>query len=96
MPRTIWSVTHNKLGDLIVGCEDKSFKTFTKDSARRDEGADFTEYQEACKKGAQPQGGPDMNNLKEFSTEVQGKLQGTSQGEIKVFRDNGKAKAYMW
>jgi phospholipase A-2-activating protein len=44
MPRTIWSLAHNKLGDLIVGCEDKSFKTFTKDSKRRDEGADYTEY----------------------------------------------------
>ena len=31
MPRTIWSVTHNKKGDIIVGCEDKSIRTFTRD-----------------------------------------------------------------
>jgi len=96
MPRTIWSLAHNKLGDLIVGCEDKSFKTFTRDSKRRDEGPDFTEYQNDCKSGAQSQAGPDMQNLKDFKTEVEGKLVGTSEGEIKVFKDGEVAKAYMW
>lgn len=52
MPKTIWSVTHNKKGDLIVGCEDKSIRTFTRDLLRRDEGPDFAQYQEECKKGA--------------------------------------------
>jgi|LauGreSBDMM110SN_4_FD.fasta_scaffold1953621_1 hypothetical protein len=52
MPKTIWSVTHNKLGDLIVGCEDKSIRTFTRDLLRREEGPDFAQYQEECKKGA--------------------------------------------
>jgi hypothetical protein len=37
-----------------------------------------------------------MNTLQEFSTQVEGKLKGTSQGEIKVFKDQGVAKAYMW
>jgi hypothetical protein len=37
-----------------------------------------------------------MATLKEFSTEVAGKLKGASQGEIKVFKDKGVAKAYMW
>ena len=41
MPRTIWSVTHNKKGDIIVGCEDKSVRTFTRDYSRRDSGPDF-------------------------------------------------------
>ena len=76
MPRTVWSITHNKLGDLIVGCEDKSVKTFTRDSNRKNTGDDFKVYQEDCKKGAQSQG-PDMSNLLEFSTQVQGKLKGT-------------------
>ena len=95
MPKTIWSVTHNKLGDLIVGCEDKSIRTFTRDLLRRDEGPDFAQYQEECKKGAVSQG-PDLSTLKEFTTEVNGKLAGTKQGEIKVFKDKGVAKAYMW
>lgn len=44
LPRTIWSVSHNKMGDIIVGCEDKSIKTFTRDYNRRDEGKDFEVY----------------------------------------------------
>ncbi len=42
MPRTIWSLSHNKLGDLIVGSEDKNIRTFTKSFVRRDEGPDCT------------------------------------------------------
>lgn len=53
MPRTVWSVAHNKKGDLLVGCEDKSIKTFTRDYKRKDDGKDFEKYQEDCKKGAQ-------------------------------------------
>jgi hypothetical protein len=70
MPRTVWSVAHNKMGDLLIGCEDKSIKTFTRDAKRRDEGADFVQYNEDCKKGAKSSqgGGPDMQNLLEFST----------------------------
>jgi hypothetical protein len=37
-----------------------------------------------------------MQNLKEFKTEVQGKIRGNKEGEIKVFKDNGLAKAYNW
>jgi hypothetical protein len=54
MPRTVWSVTHNMKGDLLVGCEDKTIKTFTRDWSRRDEGADYANYEAECKKGAQP------------------------------------------
>ena len=96
MPRTVWSVAHNKMGDLIIGCEDKSIKTFTRDPKRRDEGADFVAYNEDCKKGAKSAQGPDMQNLLEFSTQVEGKLKGTKQGEIKVFKDKGVGKAYLW
>ena len=44
MPRTVWSLAHNHMGDLIVGCEDKSFKTFTRDSNRKETGNDLIEY----------------------------------------------------
>ena len=37
-----------------------------------------------------------MSTLKEFNSEVRGKLIGSKEGEIKVFKDNGVAKAYMW
>jgi hypothetical protein len=39
---------------------------------------------------------PEMSSLQEFSTQVKGKVFGKSEGEIKVFKDSGKAKAYMW
>lgn len=52
MPRTVWSITHNKLGDLIIGCEDKSIKTFTRDQSRKNTGDDCKVYEEECKKGA--------------------------------------------
>ena len=52
MPRTVWSLTHNKFGDIIAGCEDKSFKTFTRDQNRRDQGSDYAQFNEDCKSGA--------------------------------------------
>jgi hypothetical protein len=96
MPRTIWSLAHNKLGDLIVGSEDKNIRTFTRDYRRRDEGPDFTAYQEECKGQAKPQSGLDMENTIEFSIAVAQGIKGASEGELKVFKDKGIAKAYMW
>jgi hypothetical protein len=37
-----------------------------------------------------------MAKLPDFKSQVEGKLMGNAQGEIKVFKDNGVAKAYMW
>ena len=45
-------MTHDVWGDIIVGCEDKKIRTFTRDTARQDDGPDFTEYNEECKAGA--------------------------------------------
>jgi len=39
---------------------------------------------------------PEVEKLLEFSTDVKGKMEGETEGTIKVFRDQGKAKAYMW
>lgn len=96
MPKTVWALTHNKFGDLIVGCEDKTVRIFTRDTARQDKGHDFEEYESACKEGAKSAHMPEMSSLQEFSTQVRGKVFGKSEGEIKVFKDQGVAKAYMW
>ena len=64
--------------------------------SRKETGADFAAYNEDCKSGAQSQAGPDMSNLPDFKSQVEGKLLGNAQGEIKVFKDKGVAKAYMW
>ena len=81
LPRTVWSITHNALGDLIVACEDKSIRTFTRDAARAAAGAELQQYQSDCKEGAKPQGGGDGDgldwaNMKEYPTEVVGKIVG--------------------
>lgn len=65
MPRTIWSLGHNKLGDLLIGCENKKIYTFTRDDSRvkiDDQCTDFVEFNEEVKNGAKPQGG-DVKNL---------------------------------
>jgi phospholipase A-2-activating protein len=45
MPKTVWTITHNKFGDLLVGCEDKTIRTFTRDIARQDHGDEFALYE---------------------------------------------------
>ena len=95
MPGTVWSVTHNKKGDLIIGCEDKSIRTFTRDKTRQDVGPDFEEYNTDCKKKGQSEQF-NADDLLDFSTQVQGKLAGKQDGEIKIFKDKGTVSAYCW
>ena len=47
-------MTHNKLGDIIAGCEDKTIRVFTRDPFRVDDGEEFKKYEEACKNNAKP------------------------------------------
>jgi len=48
----VWAVTKNHLGDLITGCEDYKIRTFTRDFARKDDGAAFKEYETECNAAA--------------------------------------------
>lgn len=95
MPGSAWSVTHNKKGDLLVGCEDKSIRTFTRDWSRRCEDSEYLDYQDDCKNSTQTIV-PDLKSLKDYNAEVKGIIKGSKQGEMKVFSDKGVAKAYMW
>mmetsp|Transcript_40455 Transcript_40455/g.29128 ORF Transcript_40455/g.29128 Transcript_40455/m.29128 type:complete len:102 (+) Transcript_40455:196-501(+) len=52
MPRTVWTITHNRFGDLLVGCEDKSIRIFTRDEKRQEKGKEYEEYNQACKRDA--------------------------------------------
>jgi phospholipase A-2-activating protein len=46
LPQSAWSISQNKKGDLLVGCEDKSIYTFTRDWSRRDDvGPDYLKYE---------------------------------------------------
>lgn len=45
LPRTIWCLTQNSLGDLIIGSEDYKIRTFTRDPARANKGDELKEFQ---------------------------------------------------
>lgn len=79
-----------------MGCEDKKIRTFTRDPARQEKGADFTEYEEECKAAAQGGQQLDMSNLPDFKSAVEGKIRGKSDGFVQVFKEDGTAFAYMW
>lgn len=54
LPKTVWTLTHDAWGDIIVGTEDKKIRKFTRDANRKDiQSADFNEYEEECKAAAQ-------------------------------------------
>jgi hypothetical protein len=44
MPKTIWSLATNKLGDILVGSEDKTIRTFTRDSKRSAAEEDLAQF----------------------------------------------------
>lgn len=44
LPRTVWCINQNSLGDIIIGTEDYKIRTFTRDPARAEKGADLTEF----------------------------------------------------
>ena len=46
LPRTVWSVTENSLGDLIIGSEDYKVRTFTRDHARAATGDELATFNE--------------------------------------------------
>ena len=54
LPKTVWAVTHNKMGDIIAGCEDKTIRIFTRDTTRADDGPEFEKLESAIKANAKP------------------------------------------
>ena len=96
MPKTIWSLETNKLGDILVGSEDKTIRTFTRDAKRAATEEDLNIFQSDCDATAKKQAGYDLATLKDFDTEIEGKVQGTKDGEVTVFKSNNKAMAYGW
>lgn len=50
MPKTVWAITQNSLGDLIVGGEDYKIRTFTRDPNRITKGEELTLFEEEVTK----------------------------------------------
>lgn len=49
LPRTVWAITQNSLGDLIIGTEDYKIRTFTRDPARANKGDELKEFETELK-----------------------------------------------
>jgi hypothetical protein len=45
LPRTIWAINQNSLGDLLVGTEDYKIRTFTRDPTRADNGEELKTFE---------------------------------------------------
>ena len=45
LPRTIWAIAQNSLGDLLVGTEDYKIRSFTRDHARAETGEELKEFE---------------------------------------------------
>lgn len=94
LPRTVWAITQNSLGDLIVGTEDYKIRTFTRDESRAEKGADLAEFEQELKSKtsssdlAQFEKAPDVSE--------QARMAGKTDGDVQVFKKNGVPAAYMW
>ena len=49
IPRTVWAITQNAVGDLLIGSEDYKVRCFTRDPERANTGEEFKEYEEELK-----------------------------------------------
>ena len=55
LPRTIWAITQNSLGDIMVGSEDYKVRSYTRDPARANKGEELTELENELKGKASAQ-----------------------------------------
>jgi phospholipase A-2-activating protein len=83
-PRTIWALTKNSLGDIIVGSEDKKIRTFTRDHARAEKGEELKEFESEIQ--AKSMGG-DLEMDKLPSIDQLSTTKGDQEGEIKCFKN---------
>ena len=49
LPRTVWAITQNSCGDLIIGTEDYKIRTFTRDVNRVAPATELAEFEEELK-----------------------------------------------
>ena len=55
LPRTIWAITQNSLGDLLIGSEDYKVRSYTRDPARAEKGTELKELEDELKGKASAQ-----------------------------------------
>jgi len=95
LPRTVWAVTQNGLGDLLVGTEDYKVRTFTREASRIAQEKDLTEFEEELKsRTKQVDDASQFDNAPDESQ--QATMRGKTEGDIQVFKSNGVPSAFMW
>ena len=55
LPRTIWAIAQNSLGDLLVGSEDYKVRSYTRDPSRYNKGDELKELENELKGKASAQ-----------------------------------------
>jgi len=87
MPKTIWSICTNKLGDIIVGSDDKTIRTFTRDHTRMGVDEDLKAFEQDCAASAAKQVQYDLTKLKDFDSEVNGIIMGNKDGQTEIYKN---------
>ena len=94
MPRTVWALTVNSLGDLIVGTEDAKVRIFTRDSSRTENGEELKEFENEMKARTNNADAEEFKNAPDLAQSSS--HPGKKEGDIKVFNSQGVPGAYMW
>lgn len=93
IPDSIWDIQVNSKNDIIIACQDNRIYTFTRDPARKAVGKELAEF-EANITAANTTEDLNIETLPDAADMP--KYPGKKEGEIKVFKENGLPKAYMW
>ncbi|RLN14969.1 hypothetical protein BBO99_00006574 [Phytophthora kernoviae] len=96
-PGGLWCVTGLPNGDFATGCDDKTVRVFTHDAARVDPDA-VASFQAALEEAriAKTRGpsGVEIESLPDYDQRAS--IQGSSDGQIQMFRRGTKAWACQW
>ena len=94
LPRTVWTMTQNAMGDLLIGTEDYKIRSFTRDPARVNQGEELKEFEAELKTKTTS---ADMSQFEKApDVSAQATMKGKTEGDIQVFKKNGVPSAYMW
>lgn len=99
-PNNIWSLcVDHKNNDIITACADGGIRFFTADHSRIASESDLKDFETSCQKAAQQtenQGLSESELQKLPLVENSKNHIGKQDGEIRLFRNNGAAEAYLW
>ena len=98
-PNTVWHVAVDvSNNDVITACADGAIRVFTRDPKRFANEEELREFEKSCQeaKVSSNQGMTPSELEKLPSVAMTGQLKGKQDGEIRLFRNQGNAEAYLW